>query len=57
MRLDGSDESKNIEDRRGNRTGMGGGMFGGGRGGGGGGKKFGLESGNIAQCDTFASTR
>lgn len=51
MRLDGSDESKNIEDRRGNHTGMGGGMFGrgggmfgGGRGGGGGGggKKFGL---------------
>ena len=42
MRLDGSDESKNIEDRRGSRTGMGGGMFGGGRGGGGGGKKFGL---------------
>lgn len=52
MRLDGSDESKNIEDRRGNHTGMGGGMFGrgggmfgggrGGGGGGGGGKKFGL---------------
>lgn len=45
MRLDGSDESKNIEDRRGNRGrlggGLGGGMFGRG-GGGGGGKKFGL---------------
>ncbi|WKU19934.1 KPN_02809 family neutral zinc metallopeptidase [Advenella alkanexedens] len=38
MRLDGSDESKNIEDRRGSHTGMGGGMFGRG----GGGKKFGL---------------
>ena len=47
MRLGGSEESKNIEDRRGSRTGGGmfgrggGGMFGRG-GGGGGGKKFGL---------------